>query len=389
MGDTGRVAHHHQPVRAGVRGGLPGRSACGTRDISRCRRPAITLAGFMAVFAAVFLAGYYDLQDRAALTFWAEGQRLVDGALRVPDLRRRTHRPARPPAVPGGWIVVHRGAARELRLRRDAAGAPGGRGINLDKLVVGPLTAGQGGVGGINVYGQVRGSQNIYRVNALTGDPNHLGVMLCVPLLVFLPVLPAATAEAAGGWAGCCFSCSVVQVLTLSRSGRTGRHRRPARAVPGTARGHLPRARTIGIVLERRWRRPSPRCIRRQHFVRAGRSSLAHSAKRRQHPDPPPVLPARTTCPRPASAVRDGLQHLRRLLPVRDGPQRLRPARRPGSRSWSRPGLVGMALYLAYFVYLVACAAAIRRATDPDISAAGWGPAGGAVATGRPATCST
>ena len=50
-------------------------------------------AGFMAVFAAVFLAGYYDLQNHQALSFWAEGPGLVDGALRVPDLRRRAPRP--------------------------------------------------------------------------------------------------------------------------------------------------------------------------------------------------------------------------------------------------------------------------------------------------------
>src|SRR4029079_12728668 len=37
------------------------------------------------------------------------------------------------------------------------------------------------------IYGAING-QNIYRVNALTGDPNHLGVMLIVPLLALTPV---------------------------------------------------------------------------------------------------------------------------------------------------------------------------------------------------------
>ena len=41
--------------------------------------------------------------------------------------------------------------------------------------------------GGINVYGAV-GGENVYRTNALTLDPNHLGVMLVVPLLVLLPI---------------------------------------------------------------------------------------------------------------------------------------------------------------------------------------------------------
>ena len=57
-------------------------------------------------------------------------------------------------------------------------------GHNLDKTVLSPLT---GGASSINVYGAVGGS-SVYRPNALTGDPNHLGVMLIVPLLMLLPV---------------------------------------------------------------------------------------------------------------------------------------------------------------------------------------------------------
>jgi len=41
--------------------------------------------------------------------------------------------------------------------------------------------------GGINVYGAVGGA-SVYRTNALTLDPNHLGIMLIVPLLVLLPL---------------------------------------------------------------------------------------------------------------------------------------------------------------------------------------------------------
>ncbi len=60
--------------------------------------------------------------------------------------------------------------------------AQGGR--NLDSAVLSPLT---GGASSINVYGAV-GGQSVYRPNALTGDPNHLGIMLIVPLLALLPV---------------------------------------------------------------------------------------------------------------------------------------------------------------------------------------------------------
>jgi O-antigen ligase len=57
-------------------------------------------------------------------------------------------------------------------------------GHNLDSTVLSPLT---GGASSINIYGQVAGS-SVYRPNALTGDPNHLGIMLVIPLLSLLPV---------------------------------------------------------------------------------------------------------------------------------------------------------------------------------------------------------
>ena len=60
--------------------------------------------------------------------------------------------------------------------------AQGGR--NLDNAVLSPIT---GGASSINIYGAVEG-QSVYRPNALTGDPNHLGIMLLVPLLALLPV---------------------------------------------------------------------------------------------------------------------------------------------------------------------------------------------------------
>src|SRR5439155_13514831 len=93
-------------------------------------------------------------------------------------------------------------------------------GHNLDRTLLSPLT---GGASSINIYGAV-GGQSVYRPNALTGDPNHLGIMLCVPLLTLLPVYlrleaghrlrrPLAIALA---------FMFVVQLATLSRSGLLG-----------------------------------------------------------------------------------------------------------------------------------------------------------------------
>ena len=47
-----------------------------------------------------------------------------------------------------------------------------------------PLTR---GASQINIYGAVNGS-SVYRPNALTGDPNHLGIMLVLPILILAPL---------------------------------------------------------------------------------------------------------------------------------------------------------------------------------------------------------
>src|SRR5213083_951803 len=93
-------------------------------------------------------------------------------------------------------------------------------GHNLDHIVLGPLT---GGASSINIYGAVNGA-SVYRPNALTGDPNHLGIMLLVPLLALTPLylrlepghrlrLPLA---------GVLAFLLVVELATLSRSGLLG-----------------------------------------------------------------------------------------------------------------------------------------------------------------------
>ncbi len=57
-------------------------------------------------------------------------------------------------------------------------------GGNLDAAVLSPIT---GGASQINIFGAIEGA-NVYRPNALTGDPNHLGIELVIPLLVLLPI---------------------------------------------------------------------------------------------------------------------------------------------------------------------------------------------------------
>ena len=57
-------------------------------------------------------------------------------------------------------------------------------GINLDQSLLSPIT---GGAGQINIYGAIE-EASVFRPNALTGDPNHLGIELVIPLLVLTPL---------------------------------------------------------------------------------------------------------------------------------------------------------------------------------------------------------
>ena len=87
-------------------------------------------------------------------------------------------------------------------------------------MLVSPLT---GGASQINIYGAVNGA-SVFRPNALTGDPNHLGIMLIVPLLVLTPLYlrleprppPRRRLALLIGF------LLLVEVATLSRSGLLG-----------------------------------------------------------------------------------------------------------------------------------------------------------------------
>ncbi|HWG56024.1 MAG TPA: O-antigen ligase family protein, partial [Gaiellaceae bacterium] len=92
--------------------------------------------------------------------------------------------------------------------------------INLDQAVLSPLT---GGASAINVYGAIEG-QNVYRPNALTGDPNHLGIELIVALLVLTPIyLRLERGHRLKAPLAVLLSfLLVIELATLSRSGLLG-----------------------------------------------------------------------------------------------------------------------------------------------------------------------
>jgi hypothetical protein len=329
---------------------------------------SIALLGFMLAFAAVYLAGYWDLRDRDALAFWVKG--IVTWSVHFAFLVCATAHVVRRGrelfvrciwAFVGGMLVNCVYGAVQLTLQV-------GAGINLDTLVVGPLTAGQGKQGGIGVFGQVGGEQTVYRINALTGDPNHLGVMLCVPLfLVFAWYLRGRRARR---WAVAALVLMLaVQALTLSRSAALGDVVGLLALLPGL-RGHLPSARRMaigaGVILA-----AGLAVYASSHFVQT-------------------VISARTQLS--GSGVLTHLQFYQ-LVPPALNPNPLfgmgfntfavfyefltgRTDYGPHS-SWIatlvETGVVGFTLYLVYFAWLLGNALRLRLAADPDIGRFGWG----------------
>ncbi len=175
---------------------------------------------FFLAFLLVYLIGFFNLDTEQALAQWAKGMVkfllhflfLVAG---IAYLARRSERffwTALGVFVAGfvanaAYGIVQLAAAEVL-------------GVNLDQSVLSPLT---GGASQINIYGAIGGA-SVFRPNALTGDPNHLGIELVVPLLVLTPLylrlerghrlkLPLAAVLA---------FLLLVELATLSRSGLLG-----------------------------------------------------------------------------------------------------------------------------------------------------------------------
>jgi len=181
---------------------------------------AAAAALFFAAFLLVYLIGFFNLQTDQALAQWAKGMVkfllhflfLVAG---VAYLARRTagFYWTTLAVFLGGFVanaaygIVQLGAAEVL-------------GVNLDQSLLSPIT---GGASQINIYGAIEG-ESVFRPNALTGDPNHLGIELVIPLLVLTPLylrlepghrlrVPLALVLA---------FLLVVELATLSRSGLLG-----------------------------------------------------------------------------------------------------------------------------------------------------------------------
>jgi O-antigen ligase len=182
-------------------------------------RTSAVVLGFFAAFALVYLAGYWNIDTKQGLDQFVKGmvKFVIHWAFMVAAVGYLAQRGERFFWRALGWFTVGF-IANAVYGILELGAALAGR--NLDNLVLVPLT---GGASKINIFGAING-QNIYRVNALTGDPNHLGVMLVIPLLMLTPVylrlprrhrlkLPLAVVLA---------FLLLVDLATLSRSGGVG-----------------------------------------------------------------------------------------------------------------------------------------------------------------------
>src|SRR5438477_8005066 len=189
--------------------------------LTRPRVPRTTaiLLGFFAAFVLVYLIGFYNLETSDALAQFAKG--FVKFLIHFTFL-----------AAAVAWLW-RRGQAYYWRALAWFCGgvalnaaygvlqllvARGGG--NLDAQLLSPIT---GGASQINVYGAVEGGK-VYRPNALTGDPNHLGIMLIIPLLILTPIyLRLERGHPLKNRLGLLIAfLFIVELATLSRSGLLG-----------------------------------------------------------------------------------------------------------------------------------------------------------------------
>jgi O-antigen ligase len=140
-------------------------------------------AVFATAFVTVYLCGFFNLETQQALDQFVKGlgKFVIHFAFVVAAIAYLARRAEgfywRALAWFFGGVALN---AVYGVVQLAAAHA----GHNLDAIVLSPLTH---GASKINVYGAVEGSK-VYRPNAMSGDPNHLAIMLDLPLLVLAPI---------------------------------------------------------------------------------------------------------------------------------------------------------------------------------------------------------
>ena len=187
----------------------------------RFPRTVQALALFFALFLLVYLVGYFNLTSVDSRNLFAKG--MISFSIHfgfliaaVSHIARRADR--------FFWRTVRWFCAglavNSVYALLSLAYAESTGGSQLDEIVLEPVT---GEATGIQLFG-VTGGLNIYRTNGLTVDPNHLGIMLIVPLLLLLPVYLRLERGSRGRvpLAALLVFLFLVQLATLSRSALLG-----------------------------------------------------------------------------------------------------------------------------------------------------------------------
>jgi O-antigen ligase len=185
----------------------------------RLPKTVLVVLLFFAGFLLVYLIGYFNLDTKQALDQYGKGMvkfvlHFLFLAAAIAYVARRGQRFYWRAL---GFFVAGMAANAAYGVLQLLVARGGG---NLDNTVLKPIT---GGASAINLYGIVNGA-SIYRPNALTGDPNHLGIMLLVPLLTLAPLyLRLERGHRLKLWLGLLLGfLLIVELATLSRSGLLG-----------------------------------------------------------------------------------------------------------------------------------------------------------------------
>ncbi len=182
-------------------------------------RTTLAVLGFAAALLLVYLVGFFNVETKTALSLYEKGltKFVIHFAFLAAGVAYLARRSERFYWRTLAWFVAGFAANAAYGILQLAATLAG---RNLDALVLNPIT---GGAASINIWGAV-GQSSVYRVNALTGDANHLGVMLIVPLLLLTPVyLRLERAHRLRVPLAVLLSfLLLVEISTLSRSGLLG-----------------------------------------------------------------------------------------------------------------------------------------------------------------------
>ena len=322
----------------------------------RLERAAVIALAFFVAFLLVYLIGWFNLETAQSLAQWAKGmvKFLLHFLFLVAGISLIARR-----GVQFYWLTLGAfvgGVAANAAYGVAQLAVAEGTGRNLDAGWLQPLT---GGASKINIYGAIEG-QNVFRINALTGDPNHLGIELAAVLVLMLPIYLRLERGHR-----CRDAARRAARLPVRRRARDALAQRDARArlrVPRAADpvpAALPDGRGSSCRSGSSWRgsssssrarsasssRCSPRASRRRAAARRRTSSSTTSSP---------------TCSRSTRCSGSGSTRSPSTTSSRPGRRTSGRTRSTSPRS-SRPGLVGTLVFAAFLVYLFRRAGATRR----------------------------